>query len=237
MQLSIVIPAYNEQARIVDSVSRVLSYVRDWHDAEVIVVDDGSTDKTPELLEELGKNQGKLRVLRLEKNSGKGAAVRLGIRNARGSYVLVSDADLSTPIEEANKLLEISKRGYPIVIGSRALTHSDIQVRQPWYRERMGRIFNLLVQTFLLKGIHDTQCGFKLYSLPVAQTLFSAQTEDGYTYDVEVLLLARQLGYAVFECPVIWRHAEFSRVSPILDSTKMFMALGRLWWKCRKHKQ
>lgn len=236
MQLSVVVPAYNERDRIVQSIEKIIAYFKACHpNGELIVVDDGSTDDTLAIVKGLEPQYPQLRVAGLKQNRGKGAAVRHGVMLAQGSHVLISDADLSTPIEETAKLLRAMDKGYPIVIGSRALPESDIKVRQPWYRERMGRTYNRIVQTFILSGIHDTQCGFKLFDAHVAKQLFAEQREDGFTFDVEILLMAKKHGHAVYECPVVWKHVELSRVSPVFDSTKMLFALGRVWWRyhCR----
>jgi dolichyl-phosphate beta-glucosyltransferase len=234
MQLSVVVPAYNERVRIAQSIEKIIAYLQAHHsNGELVVVDDGSSDDTLAIVKELALRFPQLRVAELPQNAGKGAAVRHGVMLSQGTHVLISDADLSTPIEETAKLIRAMEHGYPIVIGSRALPESDIQIRQPWYRERMGRIFNGIVQTFILRGIHDTQCGFKLLDLQVAKQLFAEQRENGFTFDVEVLLLAKKFGYSVYECPVVWKHAELSRVSPVFDSTQMLFALGRIWWRHR----
>ncbi len=234
MQLSVVVPAYNERGRIVQSIEKIIAYLQTYHiNGELIVVDDGSADGTLAVVKELATRHSQLQVLTLAQNLGKGAAVRHGVLKAQGSHVLISDADLSTPIEEVAKLIRVMDEGYPIVIGSRALPDSDIQIRQPWYRERMGRIYNHIVQTFVLGGIHDTQCGFKLFDMQVAKELFLEQVENGFVFDVEVLLLAKKRGYRVYECPVIWKHAELSRVSPVFDSMQMLFALARVRWRHR----
>jgi dolichyl-phosphate beta-glucosyltransferase len=228
-RLSIVIPAYNEQARIVVTLRKTLEYLASQHpQSEVIVVDDGSRDETARMVEEVAASEPRLTLLRQPQNRGKGAAVRRGMLAARGQNVLFMDADLSTPIEEVEKLLVYLREGADVVIGSRGLAESDIRVHQPFPREWMGRTFNLLVRSLLMGGFKDTQCGFKLFTREAAQALFSKQELDGFAFDVEILLLGKELGYRIREVPVIWYHAPNSKVSPITDSSRMFRDLVRL---------
>ncbi len=229
VQLSIVVPAYNEQARIGLTLIRTLEYLRarskGW---ELIVVDDGSSDETCRVVNEVAAGDERVRLLVQPQNRGKGAAVRRGMLEARGAYVLFMDADLATPIEEVETLLLYAHDGYDVVIGSRGLAASDIRRRQPRARELMGRVFNLLVRSALLGGFRDTQCGFKLFSRAAARDLFGRQQIDGFAFDVEVLLLAKQRGLRVREVPVVWYHAPNSKVSPVADSARMFGDLVRL---------
>jgi dolichyl-phosphate beta-glucosyltransferase len=228
-EVSIVIAAYNEQTRIGLTLVRTLEYVAARHpDAEVLVVDDGSTDATVEVVGEVSKNDARVRLLRQPHNKGKGAAIRRGMLEARGKYILFMDADLATPIEELDTLLVWAKRGFDVVIGSRGLPDSDIRQHQPPAREAMGRIFNLIVRSLLLGGFKDTQCGFKVFERTAARDLFSRQTLDGFAFDVEVLLLAKDLDYKVREVPVVWYHAPNSKVSPVSDATKMLGDIVRL---------
>lgn len=225
--VTVVIPAYNEQARIGTTLVHTLDHLERHHPTgEVLVVDDGSSDDTARIVEEV--SGGRARVLRQPRNMGKGAAVRRGMLEARGDYALFMDADLSTPIEELEKVLAIARSGVDVVIGSRALADSDIRQRQPTARELMGRGFNVIVRTLLLGGIHDTQCGFKLFNRRAAQSVFSRLTLDGFAFDVEALMLAKKLGFVVREVPVIWYHAPNSKVSPVTDSAKMFADLVKL---------
>lgn len=229
-RLSVVIPAYNEQTRILLTLARTVDFLRN-HQAgsEVIVVDDGSTDQTAAMVGELCARAPEVRLIRLPRNQGKGAAVRRGVLEAAGDRVLFMDADLATPIEELLKLLFHARRGHEIVIGSRGLAgQSEVRRRQPALREAMGRAFNLLVSALLLDGIRDTQCGFKLFSRGAARALFSRQTVDGFAFDVEVLLLARELGYRICEVPVVWYHAPQSKVSPLTDAGAMLRDVIRL---------
>ncbi|MCX7017560.1 MAG: glycosyltransferase family 2 protein [Candidatus Sumerlaeota bacterium] len=226
--LSVVIPAYNEETRLGESLRRVLAYLAaQSYDWEVIVVDDGSADATGRVSEEIGRGRA-CRVLRNEPNRGKGYSIRRGMLEARGRYRLFSDADLSTPIEELDKFWPAVNDGYGMVIGSRALPDSNLEVRQPFYREMMGRVFNLFVRLLLVGGIRDTQCGFKLFTAEMAESIFPRQTLQGFAFDVELIVLARRAGFKVAEVPVRWINSPASRVSAWRDSAKMFLDLLRL---------
>lgn len=237
-QLTVVIPAFNEAARIGPTVRRVIEYCEQSYPGgfEILVVDDGSADDTVAIARREGANCASLRVLEQGVNRGKGAAVRAGMLAARGEHVLFSDADLATPIEELAKLEAKLADGYDIAIASRAIEGADIRVRQHAMRELMGRGFNALVRTLLMSGIRDTQCGFKLFRRAAAADLFGRATVDGFAFDVEVLMLARGT-YRVAEVPVVWRHIEESKVSPGSDAARMFADLVRLrfrHWRRRR---
>ncbi|MBC7349166.1 MAG: glycosyltransferase family 2 protein [Candidatus Aminicenantes bacterium] len=224
--LSVVVPAYNEEKRIGFSLFRIKDYLQSRQlSAEVIVVDDGSTDRTAEVSREIMADYPEFRVISHPVNRGKGAAVRTGALQSRGELVLFTDADLSTPIEELEKFLPLAREGYEVVIGSRALPESEIKERQGWLRERLGKSFNLLVRLLVLKGFKDTQCGFKLFQKEAAREIFFRLETEGFAFDVEVLLLARKLGYKIAQVPVVWVNHPESRVQLVRGSLKM---LGEL---------
>jgi dolichyl-phosphate beta-glucosyltransferase len=234
-RLSVVIPAFNEAGRLPASLLRVYGYLAGtarWLPAEVVVVDDGSSDGTVDSARALAAPPGvELVVVRHDRNRGKGAAVRTGFGASRGELVLLSDADLSSPIAEVESLAQAAAAP-SVVIGSRALDRSLTLVRQPWYRDLMGRTFNLITRLLVLPGFSDTQCGFKLFPGPLARALASAQRLDGFAYDVELLALARRWGYPVREVPVRWDHVEASRVRALRHSSQMLRDLLRLaWWR------
>ena len=224
--LSIVIPAYNEEARLMESLKAIKEYLegKDYI-SEVIVADDGSNDRTPDIVTDTSRDFPGLRLIRNPINMGKGEAVKRGIMEARGKYILFSDADLSTPIEEIDTLFTWIERGFDIVIGSRTLAESRIEVHQPFYREMMGRVFNLMVRSLLLLKIRDTQCGFKLFRRDVAEQIFPLQRLKGFGFDVEILYIADTLGYKIKEVPIIWRNSCISKVKPFKDSLKTFSEL------------
>lgn len=230
--ISVVIPAYNEERRIGASLAAIISYLDSGQeDYEIVVVDDGSRDGTAATVEQAqGAAGGRVRLLRMPENRGKGAAVRAGVLASRGAEVLLSDADLATPIEELAKLRARLSDGCDMVVGSRVLDGSDIRVRQHPARALMGRIFNIIVRTLLIGGIRDTQCGFKLFRGPAARELFAAASVDGFAFDVEILLLARSR-YRVAEVPVVWRHVEQSKVSPGRDAARMLVDIVKLSWR------
>jgi dolichyl-phosphate beta-glucosyltransferase len=208
--LSVVIPAYNEALRLPATLARVKEHLGRLGVAhEVVVVDDGSTDATSEVARAAGEG---VRVLRHEPNRGKGYAVRRGMLAATGERRLLTDADLSTPIEELAKLQAALDGGCDVAIGSRAIAGARIEVHQPAYREAMGRLFNRLVRVLLLPGLHDTQCGFKLFSARAAEAAFAAAALDGFSFDVEALYVARQRGLRIAEVPVTWRNDAATRV-------------------------
>lgn len=230
--LSIVIPAYNEAERLPRTLEAALAYVAERAlDAEVVVVDDGSTDATAAVAAAFTG----VRVLQNAVNAGKGNAVRHGILQATGERILFMDADLATPIEELAVLEAALDAGADIAIGSRPLRESQLLVRQPWYREAAGRLFNAVVQAVATPGIHDTQCGFKLLQGPAARAIFSRCVLDGFSFDVEALFVARRMGYRVAEVPVRWAHQEgaaaFSSGSRYLaHGLRMLRDLVRIRW-------
>ena len=222
--LSIVIPAYNESARLPATLTRVVQWMNEAHiTGEVIVVDDGSTDDTAALAEQMAATHPTVSVVRLPGNQGKGAAVRRGVEVATEAWVLFSDADLSTPIEEAERLASLADAGADVVIGSRDAKDSQIERHQPWYREAMGRTFNRIVQALAVRGFRDTQCGFKLFSREAARRCFGQMTIERFAFDVEVLYLAQRFGYRIEEVGVRWVNDERTTVDPLRDAAKMFV--------------
>ena len=236
-KLSIVIPAYNEAGRLPASLERIVAYLETrGQEYEVIVVDDGSSDETAAVAEQILAPIGaRGRVVRNPVNMGKGASVRRGMLAARGARVLFSDADLSSPIEELPKLERALDEGAGIAIGSRAVDRTLIEERQSLARSLMGRLFNLVVQVFAVRGIHDTQCGFKLFVAEVVDPIFARARIERFGFDVEVLALAQRLGVPIAEVPVRWRNSPGSTVTlgqgarAFLDPVKvrLGMVLGR----------
>lgn len=233
--LSVVIPAYNEEKRLRPSLEKVLGFLEARRDErgdgfEVLVVDDGSSDTTA--TEALAFADRGVRVLALDRNQGKGAALRRGVLESLGEAVLLSDADLSTPIADLAKLEPHLDRA-PVVLGSRAVADSDVALHQPLYREIMGKTFNLMIRLLGVGGIHDTQCGFKLLRGDVARTVFERMVTPGFAFDVEMVWLARRMGHEVAEVGVTWRNAPGSSVNPLLDPPKMLLEILRFRWKHR----
>jgi glycosyltransferase involved in cell wall biosynthesis len=228
---SIVIPAYNESVRIVPSLDRVVAYIRQqgW-EAEIVVVNDGSRDDTAELVREYACGFASIRLIENPGNCGKGYSVRNGILHAKGAVVLFTDADLSSPIEEASKLIDSIHRGNDIAIGSRWL-QSDLQtVRQSILRQVLGRAFNLALKIVLGLSFKDTQCGFKALKLQAARDIFGRQVIRRWGFDPEILFLARRLGYKTEEIPVAWGHDDRSKINPMSDGMNMVLDLFRIRW-------
>lgn len=231
--ITIVIPAYNEELRLPATLSAVLAHLsrREWRFAEVLVVDDGSTDGTVGVAEEFCRSHPAVRLLKNPGNRGKGYSVRHGMLEAKGDWILFSDADLSAPIEEMDKLIEAAEeRGAAVAIGSRALDRSLIAVHQSFFRESAGRVFNLLMQLLTGLRFRDTQCGFKLFEARAAREVFRRQRLERFGFDAEVLFIARRLGYRTVEVPVRWSHSEGTKVSMFRDSLNMFLDLLRIRW-------
>jgi len=228
---SIIIPAYNEGARLDATLSKVLRYVaqQKW-DAEVIVVNDGSQDNTIEIVRDHIQKNSTLHLIENPGNRGKGYSVRNGMMNALGEVLLFSDADLSSPIEEAPKLLAAIEQGADIAIGSRWM-QSELQTqRQPLYRQLFGRIFNLMLRLILGLQFKDTQCGFKAFSRRAAQAIFSQQKIERWGFDPELLYLAKKYGFKVVEVPVAWAHSAGTRISPLRDGTRMLVEMLKIRW-------
>jgi len=226
--LSIIIPAYNEEKRIPNTLLKLLNYLStksyQW---EIILVDDGSTDRTSEIAREVIKNNS-LTVIKNHLNQGKGYSVKRGVLSSTGKVLLFSDADLSTPIEELDKMLLWIDKGYDILIGSRALPESIIETRQPWYRQLMGKTFNLLVQSLVLKGFNDTQCGFKCFTRESALRVFTLQRLTGFAFDVEILYIAQKCGFKIKEQPVRWINSPESKVRLLKGPLSMILELLKI---------
>lgn len=230
--LSIIIPAFNEEARLPETIRGIEAYFHGKRPVffEILIVDDGSRDATVQVAESASCSDAAIRVLRNPGNKGKGYSVRHGMLEAKGEWLLFSDADLSTPMAELEKLWAALQRdGSTVAIGSRALDRSLIGVHQPGFRETAGKIFNFVMRVVIGLPISDTQCGFKLFRRDVATRVFAKQTLEGFGFDVEVLFLAKKLGAKISEVPVRWNHAENSRVSA-LNGIQAFMELAQVRW-------
>ena len=228
---SIVIPAYNEEARIGATLERVLSFVQEqgW-DAEVIVVNDGSRDKTSAIVQAFTAKNPILHLVENPGNRGKGYSVRNGVLQARGRIILFSDADLSSPIEESLKLFAALDAGADVAIGSRWLQAELQTQRQPLHRQLFGRIFNLMLRITLGLQFADTQCGFKAFKRAAAQAIFPWQKIERWGFDPEILFLARKFGFEVEEVPVHWGHSGGARINPFIDGARMFQEMLRVRW-------
>jgi glycosyltransferase involved in cell wall biosynthesis len=228
-QLSIVIPAYNESARIELTLERVMLCIeqRGW-DAEVLVVDDGSRDATPEIVHRWMERYPRLHLIQNEGNRGKGYSVRNGLLQAAGEVVMFTDADLSSPMEEAERLMAALTDGADVAIGSRWLERSRTTINQPLYRRFFGRCFNWVTRTVMGLPFKDTQCGFKAFKRPVAQVIFRLQRIERWGFDPEILFIARKLGYEIREVPVTWGHDERSRMSYLKDGMKMLEEMATI---------
>ena len=228
---SIVIPAYNESERLPASLDKVLAYISEhgWS-AEVIVVNDGSRDNTAAVIREYARQNPIIRLVENPGNRGKGYSVRNGMSQAKGDILLFSDADLSSPIYEADKLLRALAQGADIAIGSRWLDANLQTQRQPFYRQLSGRVFNLLLRVILGLKQKDTQCGFKAFTRRAAQAIFPLQRIERWGFDPEILYIANKFGFKTVELPVEWANDERSKISPLKDGTRMFLELCKIRW-------
>ena len=227
--LTIVIPAYNEESRLPATLTRISNaFEARGEPYEVLVVVNGSTDRTAEVVKAGAERDPNVRLV-VTPLRGKGRAVRIGIGEARGDRIVFADADLSTPIEEVIALAEQLDERHQVVIASREGTGAR-RVGEPYTRHLMGRVFNLLVQTLAVPGIQDTQCGFKAFTRQCAQDVFKRQRIVGFGFDVEVLYVARRLGYGIKEVPVTWEYAASSRVDPVKDTIRMFRDVLAVRW-------
>lgn len=232
-----IIPAYNEESRIRPTLQRIAeyfaSYPKSW---SVTVISDGSQDNTNQVVEDFAENHPEFSLLSYSPNRGKGYAIRRGMIEANAEFILFSDADLAAPIEELTKLEAAITDQVAIAIGSRPLKESTLEIRQPWYREMLGRAFNKAVQLLAVRGIDDTQCGFKLFRDDVAKDIFGRCKLDGFGFDFESLIIARDLGHKIAEVPIRWAHQEGSKVILLRDGPRMLRDLIkiRLWGKTRR---
>ena len=238
--LSVVVPAYNEQTNFINGkLEAVYDYLRKQdYTFELVLVDDGSSDGTLNLLHDFGRGKTAVRVI-IASHQGKGPTLIRGLTEARGENRLFTDFDQATPIEEIEKLLPFRQRGYDLVIGSREIRGAKRE-REPLYRHLMGKAFNLVVRLLAVRGIQDTQCGFKLMSEKAVETIFpkmqlyrkASLRRDPFTgaFDVELLFLATKLGFRIAEVPVYWTHIKTDRVNPIKDSWRMFMEVLKICW-------
>lgn len=226
--ISVIIPAYNEEKIIINTLKKIDNYLKKKkYIYEIIVVDDASKDGTFQLIEKLRTKNNKIKILKNKTNKGKGYSVKRGVLNAKFDLVLFSDSDLATPVEMLERMLKYTK-DYDIIIASRNLRDSIIKVKQPWYRVLAGKIFPLLVRMIVLKGIKDTQCGFKMFKKSAVKNIFPLQTFERWCFDVEILFIAKKLGFKIKEVPVVWVDRRESKMNLIRDSFKMLMDLFRI---------
>jgi dolichyl-phosphate beta-glucosyltransferase len=238
--LSVIVPAYNESARIAHTISAVVSEIdRLGVEAEVIVVDDGSTDRTASIITDASRVDPRVRLVQ-SPHAGKGAAVRRGMLEASGAWRFLADADLSMPISEVRRFLPAFAEGYGAASPASDATHADVlagsreaagatRIGEPWSRHAIGRVFNWLVKLLVLRGVDDTQCGFKLFSARAAETLFPLQRLDGFGFDVEILFLARRAGLVIREVPVTWKYRRESKVN-LASGARGFLDLVTIRW-------
>jgi dolichyl-phosphate beta-glucosyltransferase len=228
VDLSVVIPAYNEERRLPPTLIDVIDFFdRKSISYEVVVIDDGSTDGTAEVVRKFERVRNQVRLIQLPRNYGKGHAVRLGVLNCRGSCILFADADGATPIQEFDRLKAAISEGADVAIGSRALASTETKVATSLHRRFLGRVFNKCVNMILLPSIADTQCGFKMFTRKAALFLFRRQRADRFSFDVELLYMAHKANLAIKEVPINWTNVPGSKVNLVLDSLSMFRDVFR----------
>jgi dolichyl-phosphate beta-glucosyltransferase len=223
-ELSVIIPAYNEEERIgptLDAISKHFAAIEVAY--EIIIVSDGSMDSTDEIVNGHSQNDSRIRLISYQPNKGKGHAVRRGMLEARAPHVLLTDADLATPIQDLHRLEEAAANGFDVIVGSRALKDAVIIGWRPWYRVLSGKVFNLIIRALAVPRIRDTQCGFKYFKDGSAERIFSIARLDGFGYDVEVLFLAGKLGYRIAEIGVHWDNSPATKVSVLKHTLPMLL--------------
>jgi dolichyl-phosphate beta-glucosyltransferase len=225
--LSIILPAYNEEERLPESLPQIINFVRGQdYPVEILVADDGSTDRTVEVVREFQKEAPYISLLQVN-HGGKGHAVKAGMLQAKGEYLFLCDADLSMPIEEVPKFLPPLLNGYDLAIASREIEGSR-RYNEPAYRHVMGRVFNLIVRLLAVRGLQDTQAGFKCFRREAAHRLFPLQTIDGWGFDVEILFIAQRRGFRIAEVPINWYYRNESKVRPIQDTYNMLQEIFKV---------
>lgn len=229
--LSVIIPAYNEEAVINDTLVDVHQFLlRQPYTSEIIVVNDGSTDKTAEIIKGKMQVMDNLRLVENDPNRGKGYTVIHGAKEAQGKFVLFTDADNATKIDEVNKFFPYFEQGYHIVIGSRAVESSNIKIKQPFLRRTLGRLANLLIQALVLPGLKDTQCGFKCFTNETAKAIFPKQVLSGWVFDMETLAIGRQLGFKIKEVGITWTDVSKTKMSFLKVYLKSVFDLLKVKW-------
>ena len=227
---SVIIPAWNEERRLPASLQQVAAFVGGQpYPIEIVVVDDGSDDATATIVEQSALQYPFVRLIR-NPHGGKGMAVKTGVAQAEGRYLIISDTDLSVPIEELPKFLPPTLASYDLAIASREAQGAR-RINEPYYRHLMGRVYNLLVRLVAVPGIQDTQCGFKAFRREVAREIFPYQTIEGWGFDVEILFIAQRFGYRIVEVPVTWYYGSESKVRPVKDTVGMVRDL----WQVRSN--
>lgn len=228
--LSIVIPAYNEEKRIKQTIIQIEDFLnRKHYEYEIIVVNDGSSDETLNLVKENAARNNRIKILYGEINHGKGYSVKQGVMYAEGNYIYFTDADLSTPIEEIDKFIsEIENTSLDVIIGSRSIKGSRVVIHQPIYRELLGKLFSIFVRIWCVSGFIDTQCGAKLFRKDVAKRIFSELKINEFAFDVEILYLSKLYGYKVKEIPIVWMNSRDTKVHAIYDGLRMVLDVIRI---------